>query len=303
MTIQQCKYVLEVAKSGSFNQASRQLYIAQSSLSNSIKLLEKELGIVIFERSNNGVYLTKEGSEFVRYASQLIEQSDFIVNRYNKPILQNKLCISTQHYDFIADIFCEIIREANFDKFYFSFKETKTYEIINEVETASCDLGVIAIKDCDYEPLYRYITSKNIDFVEFVNVKPHVYVREGHPLLVGDKLNFDDLKLYPFLSYEQGSHASSFFTEEMVSSVDTPKHIVISDRATLMNILLTTDSYTVGTGIMPSVLNDKRVASVLYDGLENYHIGYLTVKDRKKSTLVEKFIAKLEQFSNKQNNL
>ena len=82
MTIQQCIYVLEIAKTGSFNEAAKQLFVAQSSLSVSIKSLEQELNIQIFNRVANGVYLTEDGAEFVRYARQLVEQSDFIIKHF-----------------------------------------------------------------------------------------------------------------------------------------------------------------------------------------------------------------------------
>ena len=82
MTIQQCRYVLKIAKTGSFNEAAKQLFIAQSSLSISIKMLEQELNIKIFDRSSNGVYLTEDGSEFVKYAAQIVDQEDFVINRY-----------------------------------------------------------------------------------------------------------------------------------------------------------------------------------------------------------------------------
>lgn len=299
MTIQQCKYVLEVAKLGSFNEASKQLFIAQPSLSNSIKTLETELGIKIFVRSNNGAYLTDDGSEFVRYASQLVERNDFILNRYNGNDTGKKLSVATQHYDFIADIFCDLIRETKYPSFYFSLREMKTFDIIKEVETANCDLGIIAIKDNDYEPLYRYISGKNIEFFEFVKAKPHVFIRKGHPLLCNAVIRTENLKDYPFVSYEQGSHTSSFFTEETVSNAKSIKHIEISDRATLMNVLLTTDSYTVGTGIMPSVLNDKKIVSVPYEMDEIYHIGYIILKDRIKSDLTQNFISKLFNFADR----
>ena len=159
MTIQQCKYVLEIAKVGSFNEASKNLFIAQSSLSTSIKSLENELGIEIFTRTRNGVCLTEEGAEFLRYAEQMIEHSLFIENRYNDHKNREKLHIVTQHYDFIADIFCEQLRETTNDKFHFSIRESKTYDIIKELENSASDIGVISIKNNDYELMNRFLIT------------------------------------------------------------------------------------------------------------------------------------------------
>ena len=168
MTLQQCKYVLSVATHGSFNEAAKQLFIAQSSLSSSIKQLETELGIVIFERSNHGVYLTDSGAEFVRYASQLIEQADFITRHINKPNRPQKLYISTQHYDFVADTFAKFINLESTSECSFSIRETKTHDIIQHVESALSDIGIIAVKEDDRDLIERYLANKNITLYDTI---------------------------------------------------------------------------------------------------------------------------------------
>ncbi len=297
MTIQQCKYVLEIAKLGSFNEASKQLFVAQSGLSSSVKQLENELGIKIFERSKNGVCLSTDGAEFIRYAEQIVSQSEFIQNRYASAVQPSKLYVSTQHYDFVVDSFCKLIRNVDEQKFDFSIRELKTYEVIREVETACCDVGIIAIKDKDLDVMKRYLKSIGIIFNEFLFADPHVYVRKGHTLCQKEVLSYDDLLTFPYLSYEQGSHNTSFFTEEIMEEYKGDKHVTISDRATLMNVLLTTDSYTIGTGIMPSALNSGKIVGLKLIAECSYHIGYILRKDGKKSPLTEKFIEYLENFA------
>lgn len=302
MTIQQCKYVLEISKTGSFNEASKRLFIAQSSLSASIRSLEKEFGIEIFTRTRNGVCLTEEGAEFVRYAEQMVEHNNFIENRYRANTNRKKLHIVTQHYDFVADIFCGLLRETEDDKFYFSLRETKTYEVIKEIETASSDIGIIAIKDNDLDLMTRFLGSKNIDFIPVLNAKPHVFIRSGHVLCSRKKIKAEDLIKFPYVSYEQGSHSSTFFTEEIFNGNEVKKHVEISDRATLMNVLLTTDCYTVGTGIMPSALNDGKILSIPFETERFYYLGYITNKTCKNMPTVEKFIGQLKSFAEKIEN-
>ena len=295
MTIQQCKYVLEIARTGSFSQAAKQLFVAQSSLSISVKSLEQELNIRIFERSGNGVYLTDEGAEFVRYAKQIVENENFIVCRYHNPQVQKKLYIATQHYDFIADIFANFISTRTEDSYQFSIKEIETYNVIREVELAYSDLGIIAIKDSDSEILKRYLSSKNITFTPILQAAPHVFLRTQHPMADCQLLHLADLKDYPYVSYEQGEHHSSFFTEEMMEPSNVRRRIEISDRATLMNLLMVTDAYTVGTGIMPSALNGGNIVSIPLDSEEYYVIGYLLNENRKVSPVAEKFITMLQE--------
>ena len=295
MTIQQCRYVLEIAKTGSFSEAAKQLFVAQSSLSISVKMLEQELNIQIFERSSNGVYLTEEGSEFVRYATQIVDGENFALNRYRGDGASSRLRIATQHYDFIADIFGNFVRDLSAECYEFSLKEIETYNVIAEVETGNSDIGIIAIKDGDFEVMKRYLGKKGISFTDFLKASPHVFVRRSHPLAASESLEYCELQSYPYVSYEQGDHNSSYFTEEMLDSFNVKKHIEISDRATLMNLLLITDSYTVGTGIMPSELNDGDIVSIPLRCEEHYVIGYLLNESRKLSDMTVKFIEKLKR--------
>lgn len=295
MTIQQCKYVLEIARTGSFSQAAKQLFIAQSSLSISIKSLEQELGIKIFERSGNGVYLTEDGAEFVRYATQVVENDTFISQRYRTPQAQKRLYIVTQHYDFVADIFGQFVLQNASDSYKFSIREIETYNVIREVELAYSDLGIIAIKDSDSDILRRYLGKKNLSFTPFLQAPAHVFLRSGHPLATRKLLSIADLSDYPYVSYEQGDHNNSFFTEEIMDGANVRQHIEISDRATLMNVLMITDAYTLGTGIMPSALNKGDIVSIPLDSEDFYIIGYLLNENRKVSPEAKRFIACLEE--------
>ena len=293
MTIQQCRYVLEIAKCGSFSQAAKQLFVAQSSLSFGVKSLESELGIRIFDRSGNGTFLTDEGAEFVKYARQICKNSELIAERYDKNIRQ-KLYIATQHYDFIADIFGKFLTEVNNDSYRFSIREIETYNVIRDVQTVCSDIGILAIKDSNLEIMKRYLSRRKLSFTPLITVQPHVFVRKGHPLAEKTLLTADDLKNYPYVSYEQGEHNSDYFTEELMDATYIDKHIEISDRATLMNVLLLTDSYTVGTGIMPSALNKGDIVSIPLESQAFYQIGYILNIERKTSEMTQRFISRLQ---------
>ena len=182
MTIQQCKYVLEIHNTGSFSEAARRTYVAQSSLSNSVKSLEDELGIKIFERSNNGAVLTVEGAEFIRYAEEIVSKDDFIADRYKRRQSNSRLFVSTQHYDFIADAFCKLVTENREDEYSLSLQEKETYDVIRDVEIAYSDVGIIAIEDRNLDIMNRYLQSKEISFSPIFNVSPHAFLRKEHPL-------------------------------------------------------------------------------------------------------------------------
>jgi len=292
MTIQQCKYVVKIAQCGSFNEAAKQLFVAQSSLSVSIKSLEQELNIKIFERSGNGVYLTEAGTEFARYARQITQQHDFIVSRYSGSTSSLQLHISTQHYDFVADIFGKLLSEIPENHYQLSLREMKTYDVIRETETAYCDIGIIALKGSDYSVMERYLIKHGLVFTPILKALPHVYLRKEHPIAQKTAIRLADLKEYPYVSYEQGEHNSSYFMEE-IESIHSDRQVEISDRASLMNVLLAADCYTVGTGIMPSSLNQGRIVSIPFECDDYYTIGYILRADRTVTALGQRFLEML----------
>ena len=297
MTLQQCEYVLEIARCGSFNEAAKQLYVAQSTLSVSVKALEKELGILIFDRSSNGIYLTEEGAEFARYARQLTEQNNFILKRYAEAAPTKRLSVCTQHYDFVADVFAKLLAATNEPCYRFSLREMRTYDIIRETSSGGSDVGIIAMKDSDSGIMERYLGKSGLAFTPILKVRPHAYVRSEHPLAKNAVLTAVDLKDYPCLAYEQGEHSATFFTEE-IGNTCTDRQVEISDRASLMNVLLNTDGYTVGTGIMESCLNQGRVISIPYESDDFYTVGYLVRTDKAVSEITQKFLHMLKAAVN-----
>lgn len=294
MTIQQCKYVLEIADTGSFNEAAKNLFVAQSSLSFSVKSLEEELGIKLFSRADNGVYLTEDGREFVRHARRLTEQYSLIIDQFKNDERGEHLCVATQHYDFVADIFGKIMNKSDQSSFRMSLLEMKTYDVIKETETAFCDIGIISINKNESGIMKRYLNKKGLEFTEIRKAKPHIYVRKDHTLAGECRISAEMLEKYPYVSYAQGKHNIPLFAEELFNS-SSKKRVEISDRASLMNILLATDSYTVGTGIMPSLLNDGRIVSLPFESNNLYIIGYILRKNITPTKLTTRFIEMLQK--------
>ena len=297
MTIQQCIYVLEIAKTGSFNEAAKQLFVAQSSLSVSVRSVEVDLNIKIFHRTAGGVNLTEDGAAFVRYARQLVAQSDFIVTHFTAGSGGSNLYVATQHYDFVADVFAKLLDQMTEPRYRFSLQEMKTYDVIELTASGCSDVGVIAIKGSDTGIMERYLSRKGLVFTPIRKARPHVYLRRGHKLSALSEIGPLDLRDYPCLSYEQGEHSASFFTEE-IGNVNTDRQVHISDRASLMNVLLDTDGYTIGTGMMPSRLNLDRIISIPFQSEECYILGYILRKGTSRSKLLEEFIAMLEERAN-----
>lgn len=297
MTIQQCRYILEIVKQGSFNEAAKTMFVAQTSISGAVKSIESELNIRIFERSNKGVFLTDEGSEFVRYAKQLVSQADFITDRYTAPDEMEKLSISSQHYDFVAEVFGQFLNENDRGDFDFCLREVETFKVIDDVEKSFSDLGIIAIKDTDMDVMERLLDGKKLRFNKLFKTPFHVYIGSEHPLASKEKLSFADLAKYPYITYEQGEHCHTMFTEEFSDKINCGKNVRITDRATLMNMLFITNCYTIGTGTMNySKLSGGNILSVPLDTSGEYIIGYIVRHDKKITRDTQRFISALADF-------
>ncbi len=293
MTIQQCKYILAIARYGSMNEAAKALLVSQASLSSAVRELEDEFGIRIFDRSNKGVRITRDGSEFIRYARQLLAQYDVITDRYRseeKNSVRN-FAVSSQHYDFIAEAFVAFLERYRSD-YNFSLKETRTIEVIDDVMNLRADIGVLAyLKSPGGGYMERYLKRNGLEYTTILETSPHVFLSKNHPLAERNSLSLDDLSDYPYITYDQGEAGPGEFSEELTENYHSKKQIRINDRATLMNLLLSTDSYTIGTGIMTSELNNGNVISVKLNSTDVYSVVLISRADMGLSEDAEKFIS------------
>lgn len=298
MTIKQCEYLIEIAKCGSFSAAADKLFVTQSNLSTAIKELENELGTVLFRRSSKGISLTVEGREFLAHAVKILEQVSVAKDCFRGENKRKSILVYTQHYDFMADVFTRFVNRHSSDSFAFAFKETKTAEIIKSIRNNSCDIGVIVIQDGD-TVMERYLKNNHITFTKICETSPHVFMRKGHPKSKLDRISISDMDKYPFIAYDQGDYSEGLFQEELIEMAQWERTIEIYDRATLMNLLLSTDSFTVGTGIMNSELNSGNIVSIPLNSEEKYSILLITPENTVLSNEAEEFVNMLIQYVNK----
>ena len=296
MTLQQLKYLIEIARCGSFNSAAQQLFVSQSTLSMSIKDLEEELGIQVFLRSNRGLTLTNDGTELLGYARQMVEQGDLLKARYadRKKSHHNRLSISTQHYAFSVQAFVNLVNEFQGSQYDFTLRETRTGNIIDDVREFRSELGIIYLSDFNERVLVRALDEANLSFTLLFEARAHVFVGSHHPLAGRKSLKPQDLEEYPRYSFEQGSANSFHFAEEPLASLPHAKNITYSDRGTLTNLLTHGFGYTLSTGVLSSEMQTGIVAIPL-ECDEVMRVGYLMHNERKPSKLVQAYIAELER--------
>ncbi|TDF92775.1 LysR family transcriptional regulator [Paenibacillus piri] len=296
MTLQQLKYVIEVANRGSINEAAKRLFITQPSLSNAIRELEEELQLSIFERSNKGISLSKEGVEFLSYARQVVEQAQLLESRYlnSKPSPQH-FSVSTQHYAFAVNAFVSMVQKYGLDEYEMALRETKTYEIIEDVKSLRSEIGILYLNEFNEKVINKMLKAANLQFTGLFTAKPHVFISIKNPLASQKIVTIDQLQQFPYLSFDQGEYNSFHFSEEILSTMSHKKSIRVNDRATLFNLLIGLNGYTISTGVLSADLNGNEIIPVPLDCEETIHVGWISHKNIELTKLGSAYVEALKQ--------
>ena len=302
MTIQQLRYVIVICEEGSLNKASEQLYIAQPSLTSAVQELEKELGITIFNRSGRGVTPTNDGLEFIRYAREVVSQYDNLLEKYGEGgNLKKKFGISTQHYSFAVKSFVEMVKHFGTDEYEFAIRETMTRNVIDDVAGGKSEIGILYLNDFNRKPLEKLLKSNSLTFTPLTECNAYVYLWKGHPLAGRASIKFDDLKEYPCLSFEQGDKGSFYYAEEILSTSEYPKTIKATDRATMLNLMIGLNGYTLCSGVISEELNGSDYLAVPFEpdddsAASNMVIGYISKKNLLLSHIAQLYVNELDNY-------
>ncbi len=297
MTFQQLKYVITVAETGTITEAANQLYISQPSLTNAIHELEKEMNLVIFHRTNKGISISREGEEFLGYARQILEQTAILEDKYKRHGGGKKqFCVSTQHYSFAVNAFVDLIKEYGQEEYDFSLRETQTYEIIEDVARMKSEIGLLFLDDFNETAIRKILKSHDLEFCQLFVAKPHVFISRRHPLAKKEMITNQELEAYPYLSFEQGEHNSFYFSEEIFSPSERKKNIRVCDRATLFNLLIGLNGYTVCSGVIDKKLNGEDIIAVPLAEEKEMRIGYITHKKGMLSSLGQSYLEAVGKY-------
>lgn len=302
MTLQQLNYVITISECGSLNKAAEILYVAQPSLTGAVKELEKELGITIFNRSGRGVTLTNDGTEFLLYARQVYAQYKELLEKYGKAgNLKKKFGVSTQHYSFAVKAFVEMVKTFDTSKYEFAIRETKTKEVIDDVSTMRSEIGILYLSDFNRKALLKILSSQQLEFHSIIHCKPYVYLWKGHPLAKQKSITLPELQQYPCLSFEQGESSSFYYAEEILSTCEYPRIIKANDRATMLNLMIGLNGYTLCSGIICEELNGDEYLAVPFEAEDKavddtMEIGYIIRKNTLLSKMGRLYIEEIKKY-------
>lgn len=299
MTIQQLKYIVTVAEKGKINEAARTLFISQPSLTNAIHELEKELGFDIFNRTNRGIAATTRGTKFLSYARQVVEQMSLLESTFLETIPEKQhFQVSTQHYSFVVDAFVNFLKEVDYKEYDVTLRECRTAEIIEDVKNARSQLGFLYISSFNEKVMQKFIKDNHLEFKHLFEAKPHIFINKDHPLASKGLVDLSDLAEYPYLSFEQGEYNSFYFAEEILSTNIRDKVIRVSDRATLFNLLIGLNGYTISTGIISKELNGESIISRPLNVDEQIQLGYIKRKNEPNGVHADHFLELLIRHIN-----
>ena len=296
MRIQQLEYLEKIVEAGSINEAAKRLFLTQPSLSNAVKELENEMGIQIFQRSSGGISLTAEGREFMTYSKQILDQVNLMNERYkNGQQRKQSFSVSAQHYAFVVHAFVELIKSVNASEYQFTLRETETQNIFNDLAQFKSELGILYTNVFNQKIMQRLFKENNLVFTPLFVAKPHIFVSRYNPLTSKSSVNLSDLEDFPYLSYEQGEVNSFYFSEEILSTLSHKKSIKVSDRATIFNLMVGLNGYTISSGIISSKLNDDKIVAIPLNVDDDITMGWLKHRQVELSPLAERYLTMLKE--------
>ena len=304
MTLLQLHYALTIASIGSMNKAAEQLYVSQPTLTSAIHELETEIGVPIFARTNRGVVTTEDGADFLEYARQIYQQYELLEQKFiKKRVARRKFGISTQHYSFVAKAFVEMVKHFDTEQFEFSLRETRTLDVIRDVGENRSELGIVFRSKYNRKVLSKLLAERDLEFHPIIECSANVYLWKQHPLAGNESISLKELEPYPGLFFEQGSESSSYFAEEILIERDYPRIIRATDRASMLNLMVGLNGYTLCSGIICEELNGTDFITVPFR--EDKHnqnttmeIGYIHRKGAPLSEISEILLEEIRKYLN-----
>lgn len=301
MTLQQLKYAIVISETGSMNKAAEQLYIAQPSLTEAVRSLERELGITIFNRGSRGVTLTADGVEFISYARQVYAQYENLEEHFGLiGKRKQRFGVSTQHYSFVVKAFIDTIKDYDASEYEFAIRETRTQDVIDDVSESRSEIGVLYFNNFNRHALEKILKTRKLSWYPLAQCGMYAYLWKEHPLAGKKSLKYEDLLDYACLSFEQGAEATFYFAEEALSTRDYPKSIRTNDRATMLNLMKGLNGYTLCCGHICEELNggDYIAVPLVTDEEDEKQVElvYIIRKDTKLTEIGEEFLEELRGY-------
>lgn len=295
ITLQQLRYFVEVAAEGSITAAAELLHVSQPTMSAAMKDLEHRVGRALLRRSVRGAALTEDGVEFLGYARQVVEQAELLEHHYlGRPPSRRLLAVSAQHYSFVVEAFVRMVKASRAAEYAFTLRETRTADIIEDVRTLRSEIGILYRSDFNRKVIDKLLRDSELSFTPLFLASPHIFIARTNPLAARRRVTLEDLEHLPRLTFDQGTDNSFYFAEEILSTRSAPQDIRVSDRATIFNLMIGLDGYTISTGIVSDDL-DPSIVAVPLEVDERIEIGWIGRASVPLTAQAERFVAEMRE--------
>lgn len=295
MTLQQLKYAVTVAECGTISAAAEKLFISQPSLSAAIRELESEMGVTIFSRTNRGVIVSREGEEFLGYARQILSQAQLLQERFSgQEQGEKRFAVSSQHFNFTVLAFSRLVQNFRGPRYSFHFRETTTYEVLEDVSQLRSEVGILALNEDNERFLRRMFGKLGLEFTELKRVQAELFVSAEHPLAGRRFVTVEDVSPYPCITFEQGEHNGQFFFEGLSAvAAQSHKTICVRERATEYQLLRALNGFSPDVGV--SAMYREEFVSLPLEPKQFHTIGYILRRDVTPSPMTLEYIQALRE--------
>ena len=295
MTLQQLKYAVTVAECGTISAAAEKLFISQPSLTTAIRELESEMGVTIFSRTNRGVIVSREGEEFLGYARQILSQAQLLQERFSgREQGEKRFAVSSQHFNFTVLAFSRLVQNFRGPRYSFHFRETTTYEVLEDVSQLRSEVGILALNEDNERFLRRMFGKLGLEFTELKRVQAELFVSAEHPLAGRRFVTVEDVSPYPCITFEQGEHNGQFFFEGLSAvAAQSHKTICVRERATEYQLLRALNGFSPDVGV--SAMYREELVSLPLEPKQFHTIGYILRRDVTPSPMTLEYIQALRE--------
>lgn len=288
MTLNQLYYFQTIAKYENYRKAAEELYIAQPSLSRSIASLEKELGVLLFEKNGRGVSLTKGGKLFLEYADRIIRECEIAKNKmlematdggkidigYIFPLASHYIPHNVRHF----------LNKKENKNVTFNFFQNHTSAIAKKVKSGELDVG-----------FGGYIDEEDFEFFPLLSEEMVLITPKGHELENREAVSIRELENYPVIGYDRASWLGNY-TKKLYQRFSFRPNIVVECPDEHSIVAMVSEDF--GIALVPRIeeIDESRVNIHKLDDIELVHRTFMFwMRDQYQLPAVERFIEYMKQ--------
>lgn len=304
ITVQQLRYLLKVAETGSISNAAKELSASHGTISEAVNQLEKELGFTVFNRSKHGITPTEKGIGVLAQASKVVESMDGFEAYYDsnlKPI--NHLVVSSQEFKFAVAAFNKVTNKLDTKKYEYSIIIKQFAKPIHDVYAGVADMGVIYLSDDITERRLAEIQELDLEFHDLFSAPIYAYLDREHPLASKKSITKEELATYPRFSFENFRYLGSIGQPQIGTFSGSRGHKVLApddlQKPDLIPLIADVNGYALWASLYEGHTPYERTVFVQVDTTDRMRIGYVTQRGAQLSELAQDFVREMKGFAPK----